>query len=53
MKFLLLFMTLVFAAPSSAADKILFVLTSHNKMGSLDMKTGFWLGELTPLLRPC
>ena len=47
MKFLLLFMTLVFAAPSSAADKILFVLTSHNKMGSLDMKTGFWLGELT------
>ncbi|WP_220488856.1 type 1 glutamine amidotransferase domain-containing protein [Pseudoalteromonas sp. SR43-3] len=47
MKFLLLFMTLVFAAPSFAADKILFVLTSHNKMGSLDMKTGFWLGELT------
>ena len=30
-----------------AADKALIVLTSHNKMGSLDKKTGFWLGELT------
>ena len=28
-------------------EKILIVLTSHNKLGNTDRKTGFWLPELT------
>lgn len=33
---------------SDLADKrVLIVLTSHNKMGDLDEKTGFWLSEMT------
>lgn len=32
---------------AEAADKVLFVLTSHDKMGDTDRKTGFWLAELT------
>lgn len=47
MKSLLVVLLLSLSTSVWAADKVLFVLTSHNKMGELDKKTGFWLSELT------
>lgn len=38
---------LLFSSITTAADRALIVQTSHNKMGSLDKKMGYWLGELT------
>jgi len=45
LKTIILFFTLGFNA--IAADKVLYILTNHSKMGHLSQRTGFFLSELT------
>jgi putative intracellular protease/amidase len=40
-------LTLSLNSVAKSNSKVLLVLTSHDKLGSTDQKTGFWLPELT------